>query len=147
MLGGDGDIGDAEQRVGACREDLEHRLAILVAFVQGEVDLDAEALADPVALHGLHPLGPAGQVVEFAQEFFRIGGDAEEIHGDVAFLDQGTGAPAAAVDDLFVGEHRVVDRVPVHRGHLFIDQAFFEQAGEQPLLPAVVVRLAGGQFA
>ena len=110
------------------------------------MDLDAEALADPVALHGLHPLGPAGQVVELVQQFLRVGGDAEEVHGNVALLHQGPGAPAAAVDDLLVGQHGVVHRIPVHRGHLLVDQALLEQAGKQPLLPAVVVGLAGGQF-
>jgi hypothetical protein len=146
MLGGDGHVGDAEQGVGAGGEHLEDILAVLVALVQGKMDLDAEALADPVALHGLHPLGPAGQVVEFVQQLVGVGGDAEEVHGNVALLHQGAGAPAPAVDDLFVGQHGAVHRVPVHRGHLLVDQALLEQAREQPLFPAVVIRLAGGQF-
>jgi len=47
---------------------------------------------------------------------------------------------------LLVGQNGLVDRVPVHGAVFTVDHAFFEQAGEQPLFPAVVVRLAGGHF-
>ena len=70
MLGGDRDVGNAKQRVGAGGEDFQHALAslaVLVALGQREMNLHPEALADPIALHGLHPLGPAGQVVESVQ--------------------------------------------------------------------------------
>ncbi len=147
VLGGDRHVSHAEQGVGPGGEHLQDILAVFVALMQGEMDLHAEALADPVALHGLDPLRPAGQVVQFAQQFFRIVGDAHEVHGDVALFHQGAGTPAAAVNDLLVGQHGVVHRVPVHRGHLLVDQAFLEQLGEQPLLPVVIVGLAGSQFA
>ena len=41
--------------------------------------------------------------------------DAEVVHRDFAFLDDGAGAPAAAVDHLLVGEHGLVHRIPVRR--------------------------------
>ena len=43
----------------------------------------------------------------------RIVGDLEEPLRQLALLDHGAGAPAAAVDHLLVGQHRLVDRVPV----------------------------------
>ena len=110
------------------------------------MDLHAETLADPVPLHGLHPLRPAWQIVEFAQQLVGIGGDAEEIHRDVALLDQGAGAPATSLDYLLVGQNGTVDRIPVHRRHLLVDQSPLEQSSEQPLLPAVVIWRAGRQF-
>src|SRR5690606_32463554 len=69
-----------------------------------------------------------------------VAGAAEVVHGDVARRAQCATAPAAAVDHLLVGQSRLVHRVPVDRAVLAIDHAFLEPAGEQPLLPAVVVR-------
>jgi hypothetical protein len=112
-----------------------------------EGEADACALADPVLLHQAHLFRPARQLVEFGEQFLGVGGDLHVVHGDLALFDQRAGAPAAAVDDLFVGEHGLVDRVPVHGAELLVDQALFVKAGEQPLLPAVVLGRAGGEFA
>jgi hypothetical protein len=109
--------------------------------------LGAEALADPVLLHGPDLFRPAGQLVQVGEQFLGVGGDLHEIHRDLALFHRRAGAPAAAVDHLLVGEHGHVHRIPVHRGEFFVDQALLEQLGEQPLLPLVVVRLAGGQLA
>ena len=69
--------------------------------------------------------------------------DTEEPLGELALLDDGTGAPAAAIDDLLVGEHGIVDRIPVHLAGLSIDEALVEHLQEQGLLRAVIVRIAG----
>ncbi len=147
MLGGDGHVGRTHQRIGAGGEDLHHTFAADAGDVVGEADLHAARLADPVALHGLDLLGPAVQLVQTLQQLIRVGGDLEVVHRDFALLDQRARTPATAVDDLLVGQHGLVDRVPVHRAVLAVDHALLEQTGEQPLFPAVVVRLAGGDFA
>src|SRR5690606_9354623 len=147
VLGGHGDVGGAHQGVGAGRVDLELAVDADAGDVVVEHDVGTEALADPVALHGLDLLGPAGQLVQAAQQLFGVGGDLEVVHRDFAILDQRARTPAAAVDDLLVGQHGLVDRVPVDGAVLAVDHALLEQAGEQPLLPAVVVRLAGGDLA
>src|SRR5690606_9125339 len=54
--------------------------------------------------------------------------------------------PAAAVNNLFVGEDGLVYRVPVNRRHFFIDEAFLVEAGKEPLPPLVIVRFAGGDL-
>ena len=41
----------------------------------------------------------------------------------------------------------MIHRIPVNRRHLLIHQAFFYQLGEEPLLPAVVAGIAGGELA
>ncbi len=147
VLGGDGNIGDAIQGVGAGGEYLEYLATGLVPLVEREVNFHAEALADPVSLHGLDPLGPARQVVQAAQQLLGVVGDAEEIHRNIALFHQGAASPATAVDDLLVGQHSMIDRVPVHRRHLLVDHALLKQPGEQPLFPAVVIRFAGSQLA
>jgi hypothetical protein len=144
VFGGDGDEGDAHDGVGAGGEYPQ----LFVGVVgEREGESDAGALADPVLLHQADLFRPARQVVEFAQQFFGVGGDLHVVHGDLALLDQRAGAPAAAVDDLLVGEHGVIDRVPVHGAELLVNQALFIEAGEQPLFPAVVLGRAGGEFA
>src|SRR5690606_25346568 len=95
---------------------------------------------------GLDLLGPAIQLVQIRQQLFGVGGDLEVVHGDFALFHQRAGAPAAPLDHLLVGQDGVVHRVPVHGAFFLVDDAFPVQAGEQPLLPAVVVGLAGGQF-
>src|SRR5690606_26533608 len=147
VLGSHGHVGGAHQGVGTGRVDLELAVDTDAVDVVVEHDVGTEALADPVALHGLDLFRPAIELIQAAQQFFGISGDLEVVHRDFALLDQRARTPAAAVDDLLVGQYGLVDRLPVHGTVLAIDHPLFEQAGEQPLLPAVVVRLAGGDFA
>jgi hypothetical protein len=81
------------------------------------------------------------------QQLLRVVGDAQEPLRDLALLDQRAGAPAAAVDHLLVGQHGLVDRIPVHHRVLAVGQALLQQAHEHALLVHVVVRLAGGELA
>ena len=147
VFGGHGDVGRAHQGIGSSRIDLELAFDADAGDVVVEHDVGTEALADPVALHGLDLLGPAIQFIQAAQQLFGIGGDLEVVHRDFALLDQRARTPATAVDDLLVGQYGLVHRVPVDGTVLAVDHALFEQAGEQPLFPAVVVRFAGGDFA
>ena len=48
---------------------------------------------------------------------------------------------------MLVGEHGLVNRVPIHRAELAVHDAFFEQFGKQQLLPAVIIGATGGDFA
>lgn len=72
--------------------------------------------------------------------------DLHKILRDLFAFDRRITAPAAAVDHLFIGEHGHVVRTPVHWRGLLVDQALVEQLGEQPLLPAVILRVAGGDL-
>ncbi len=142
VLGGDGDVGDAHQGVRAGGVDGQG-----LAALDLEVQLHAHRAPDPVGLHGAHLFRPAVEGVEVVEQLLGVVGDAERPLRDLAALDQRAGAPAASVDDLLVGEHGLVHRVPVHHRGLLVGDALLHQAGEQPLLPAVVVRQAGGQLA
>ena len=147
MFGRHGHVGRAHERVGTGGEDLEHSRLADGGQVVGEMDLHALGASDPVPLHGLDLFGPVRHPVERIEKLIRIGGDSHVVHRDLALLDEGAAAPAAPVDDLLVGEHRLVNRIPVHGAEFLVDQSLSVQAGEQPLLPAVVVGLAGGEFA
>ena len=151
MLGGHGAEGDAHDGVGAGGEHPQPAVvdqrATVVADVVREGKAHTGALADPVRLHGLHAFGPALKRVEIVQQFVGVLRDAEVVTGNFTLFDRRTGAPAAAVDHLFVGQHGLVDRVPVHDLGLLVGDALFQHAQEQPLVPLVVGRLAGGQFA
>ncbi len=78
----------------------------------------------------LHPLRPARQLVG-RTEFHRILGE-RKIHRDVALLDQRTGAPAAAIDHLLVGQNRLVHRVPLTLAIFLYITPFSNRPGEQP---------------
>ena len=119
----------------------------IAAAGDAELHLDALGTADPVALHGAHLLRPAVEHVQAGEQFLGVVGDLQEPLRDLASLHRRPGTPAPAVDDLLVGEHGLVDGVPVHHGGLLVDQALLEQAGEEPLLPAVVLRVAGRELA
>ena len=143
MFGGDGNERRAHQRV-RTRREYRDRIALAV---HRELDFETFGAADPVALHDLDGLGPARQVVQFAQQFVGVGGDLEKPLRDFALFDQRAGAPAAAVDHLFVGEHGLVDRIPVHHRFLAVGQSLLEQTHEHALFVDVVFRLARGELA
>ncbi len=151
VFGGDGAEGDAHDGVGAGREHVHPAAADQrargVANPVREGEAHALALADPVGLHRLHALGPAVHPVQLREQFLGVIGDLEVVAGDLALLDQRAGAPAAPVDHLLVGEHRPVDRVPIDDLGLAVGDALLEHLQEQPLVPLVIVRVAGGDFA
>ena len=107
----------------------------------------AVRFADPVALHDAHLLGPALEPLETLQQGFSKIRDPEKPLGQFALLDRGAGTPALAVNYLFVGEHGVVDRIPVDLGGLAFDQAGLQEIQKQLLLVPVVVGIAGGDLA
>ncbi|KAF1858399.1 hypothetical protein Lal_00014910 [Lupinus albus] len=148
----DGAERDAHDRVGARREHVQlavvDELTLLVHDHVREREAHARRLADPVRLHDAHALRPARQLVlDVVQQFVRVVRDAHVVHRDLALLDGRARAPATAVDDLLVREHGLVDRVPVHGTRLLVDDALLEHLQEHPLVPLVVVRLAGRHFA
>ena len=74
-----------------------------------EGEAHAFALADPVLLHRLDALGPARQAgLHALEQLVGVLRDLQVVARDLALLDQRAGAPAAALDDLLVGEHGLV---------------------------------------
>ena len=151
MLGGDGQIGGAHQGVGAGGIDLDivgmaFRQPLAAVFGHGETHGHAARFADPVALHGFDLLRPV-QAFQIVEQRFGVVGDFEVVHRNFALFHHRAGAPAAPVDYLLVGQHGLIDRIPVYRAEFFVNHAFFKQLGKQELLPAVILGRAGGQLA
>ncbi len=143
MLGGDGDISRAHQGIRA-RGEYGQWFALALDL---EADFETLRTPDPVALHGFYRVRPARQFVQAVEQFVGVVGDLQKPLRNLAPLDQGAGAPAATVDHLLVGEHGLVDRIPVDHRVLAIGQALLEQAHEHALFVHVVIGLAGGEFA
>ncbi len=132
----------AEERVGARREHDVVGAGVLAA----ERDLGALRAADPVALHDLDVLGPLDRV-EVLEQPVGVVGDAKEPLRELADLDERAGPLAAAVLDLLVGEHGLLDGVPVDRRLLLVGQTTLEELEEDPLRPAVDARLVRAELA
>ncbi len=135
--------GGAIDRVRACGEDAKR--FIDAGHVDAELERRALGAADPVGLHHLDALGPVDAIE--AEEFFGVGGDAEEPLGQEAAFDDIVGALTAAVDDLFVGEHGLAAGAPVGGGFSPVGEAFFVELEEPPLRPFVVLGVAGDDLA
>src|SRR5690554_8099864 len=146
MTGGDRYIGYAHQCIGAGGVDRQMLCLTAITRLDIKTEFNALRLADPVALHGLDLLGPL-DLVEIGEQLLGIVSDLEEPQRDFLALHQSTGTPATAFDDLLIGQYRLVHRVPVDGGHLLVDQTFLDQLGEEPLLPAIVANITGGELA
>ena len=143
MLGREHEERGAEDRVRARREDRD----VLVEFDGVEEQLGTLGAADPVALHRQHALGPGLEQRHLIEQDVRVVGDPEEPLLEVLRLDLVPAALAAAVDHLLVREDGLVVRAPLDRRLLAIGEAALVEAEEEPLRPAVVLGLVGGEDA
>ena len=147
VLGSQDKEGDAKEGVGTRGEDGDltlvalDGLAILVA--QGKVDLGTLGAADPVGLHLLDALGPAGELLQVVEQLLGVLGDLEVPLLKVALLGLGAAAPALTLGDLLVGQNGLTGGAPVDRVLLAVDQALFPHLLKNPLAPAVIVGTAG----
>ena len=147
VLGSQDKEGDTEERVGSRGEDGDltlvalDGLAILVA--QGKVDLGALGTTDPVGLHLLDALGPAGELLQVIEQLLRVLGNLEVPLLQVALLGLGAAAPALALGDLLVSQNGLAGGAPVDRVLLAVNQALFPQLLKDPLTPTVIIGAAG----
>src|SRR6266853_1885468 len=110
----------------------------------------ADGFADPIALHGDDAIGPGA--FEFFQIFKELIGVVSGLQKpllDFTGLDEGVlVAPAvAAVDDLLVGQHGAALGAPVDATLFAIGEGTLEHAQKKPLIPTIVLGIAGGDFA
>ena len=135
----------AVNRVDARGEDTD----LLRAIGQCEIDFGAFRTADPIALHGEHAIGPAAfQLLHGVEQFGSVGSCFEKplLHGAL-FHWRRFVTPAAAIHHLFVREHCAAFGAPVEQRFFAIGEAALKHFQEEPLIPAIVRGLAGGQFA
>ena len=141
MLGCEHGVGTAEQGVWPCGEHREARVAI----GDGECDLGAVRAADPLSLHGLDAFRPVDEL-QIVDQAVRVRGDLQHplLHG--ALLDRISGLHVHAVLDFLVGEHGAQGRAPVHGNLRLVGEATAVELEEDPLGPAIVGLIAGGEL-
>ncbi len=138
----------AEQSVRPRGEDFELGFAFWRGCrIERKADQQSFRTADPVFLHQPHFLRPALELVERLEQGRGEFGDGEEPLRQLALLDQSAGAPAAVVDHLFVGQHGLVDRIPIDLRLFALDQAGAQKVEKHFLLVLVIGRIAGRDFA
>ena len=148
MIGGKRAETRAEDRVMTRRvygELLAEHFALLILEHEGKAH--ALRTADPVRLHQSDFLRPGFKSVERLEEFLGIIRNLEEPLGKLTLLDEGAGTPTAAVDHLLIGEHRLVDGIPVDHGDLALNEAGLHEIDEHLLFVAIVGRIASGELA
>ena len=146
MIRGDPDKGRAHQCIGAGCVYLDPVMAFGGVNCR-EGKLEPARLADPVGLHQFDLGGPVVERVQCGKQFFGMVRNLEEPLRQLASLDQCARPPAATGLNLFVGQNRHIDRIPVHHRVLAVNQSFVEEIEEQRLLLAIVFGITGGKFA
>ena len=116
-------------------------------IVPGHFEFDFETFrtTNPVTLHGLDLLRPV-DMVQLGQQLIGIIRDFQEPLSNIAPLDHRIAAPATSLDNLLVGQHRLILGAPVNRRDALVGNALLHQPRKHPLFPAVIFRGAGGKL-
>src|SRR6266403_1023717 len=148
MGGSEDDRAGAVDGVDARSENLDGLDAGNIGY--REPHTRADGFAAPIALHGDDAIGPGAlKFFHIVKELISVVSGLEEPLFDFAGLDEGIFvAPAvAAVDDLLVGQHGAAFGTPVDAALFSIGEATLEHAQKKPLIPTIVLGIAGGDFA
>ena len=136
-----------EKRVRARRENSDV-IGAIDWLLQREINLRAEALADPILLHREHLLRPLAFKLTMAlQQFFRVLCRAQEPLRHLFLNDDIAAAPALAIFHLLIRKHGAAVLAPVRKRKLPIREALFEHAQKHGLFVLVIGRIAGREFA
>ena len=147
MLSCHSHVAHTHKRIWTRRVNRQRAQLCIRLILHGEVELDTLRATDPVCLHDLYFIRPAIELVEvFKQLVAEIGNFDKPLRNFAAF-DECARAPATAIHNLLIGEHGLVNGVPVDLGFFLIHKALFEESGEKPLLPAIVVWVTGRHLA
>ena len=126
----------------------EHRdISGLRQVRDGKADLRTFGTADPVSLQDQHLLRPPRHPIHLVEQLLGVVGDPQEPLREFPREHHRLAPPAAPGLDLFVGEHRFATRAPVHHAVLPVGEAPLPHLQEEPLVPAVIRRVAGGELA
>ena len=105
-----------------------------------EGHIRAFAAANPVGLHDAHGFRPIN--VSKFQQFIGILRNLEEPLRHHLLDDGLPGALIHAINDLFIRQHRLQSRRPVHQRLTLIGQVILVELLEEPLRPAIVNGIA-----
>src|SRR5262249_51829642 len=90
---------------------------------------------------------PCSKLIEILQQTVRIIGDFEIPLIELFNRNDRIAAPASACNHLLIGKNGLAAGAPVHGAFFPVSETFFKEADEEPLIPAVIFRLAGCEFA
>ena len=144
VIGGNTKEGRAHQRIGTGGVDV-NLSDVADGFGQGPTELQAPRFANPVLLHQLDFGRPVIQPINRGQKLVCHIRDFKEPLREFASFDLGARPPTLAVYNLFIGQHRHIDRVPVDHGIFTIDLSRIQHIQKQSLLLAVIFGIAGGE--
>ena len=102
---------------------------------------------DPVRLHDPHLLRPALKLIKARQQFLGIIRNLQKPLIELPPLNRSARTPSLSVDHLLVRQNRIINRVPVDDGLLPVRDPLFKKFQEHRLLVAVIIRIAGSDFA
>ena len=119
----------------------------LFAIGKLESELEPAGFADPVFLHQPDFVRPVFQIAKAFKQVFGKVSDFEEPLVKLALFNFGAAAPSLAINDLLIGKHCHIDRVPVHFGLAAANQPSFIHIEEKRLLMPVIFRVASGELA
>ena len=142
VLGGENHEGRPVDRVDSRGEDADGLLSL-----DRKIDLGARRASHPVLLLEEHAVGPGRELLHVLEELVLVGGDAQEPLLHLTLLDDTLAAPAEPALGLLVRENGLAGRTPVHGRLGPVRDAPLEHLEEEPLVPAVVRRVAGGDLA
>ena len=144
VFGRQHEVRRAEDGVRPRREHAHRQVASRhrVAALGRKTNLGALGFADPVPLRGLGRVRPI-QAFQIGQESGREPRDGEEPLFQEPLFHLRATPLAFAVDDLLVGQHRLVERAPIDRGLLAVCQSAIVELEKDPLRPAVVLGVGG----
>ena len=113
-----------------------------LSIAQRKVNLGTLRATDPVRLHLLYALGPAGELLEVVEQLLSVIGDLEIPLLKIALLGLRPAAPALALGHLLVGKNGLARRAPVDRALLAVNETALPELLENPLTPTVVIGIA-----
>ena len=120
----------------------------LVASHDRKLHLGPLGATDPVALHRQHLVRPlAFELFHVGQQPVGIVGDPEVPLGEFALGHRRVAALAESADYLLIGQHRLTVGTPVDVGGFAVRQPTVVHLQEKPLVPVVILRVAGVQGA
>ena len=146
MVGRNGAKARAIKRVGAGCVNLK-RGKITMRRNQLKGACQTLRAADPIGLHQAHFFRPALQSVQRAQQLFRMVRDFQKPLRQLFLLDRRARAPALAVNHLLIGQHGLVDRVPIDRAFAPLHQTGVKEIQKHGLFMGVIRSVASGELA
>src|SRR6185312_13196788 len=123
--------------VDASREDTN----LLIAILDGEVNVSPFAATDPIALPLQDFVWPARlDLGDIFYELFCIFSDAQEPLVQISLFNCSSAAPANPARGLLVRQHGLLFGAPVDGGSFLIRQTSLKHLEKEPLVPLIEVR-------